>query len=128
MIQFLSLDYWHKVQKIANEDEEFSIKARLFNSSFTFKISDRPDLPEIFMQFIDGKVTELRELNENEKTDFILEGPYDIWTKVNKRELEGSNAIMTRQLQFKGNMSTIIRYSKAFLRLFELMQNVPVEY
>jgi putative sterol carrier protein len=128
MIQFLGLDYWQKVQKIANEDEEFGIKAKFFNSSFTFKISDRQDLPEIYMQFTDGKVIELRELREGEKTDFILEGPYDIWTKVNKRELEGSNAIMTRQLQIKGNMSTIIRYSKAFLRLFELMQHVPVEY
>jgi hypothetical protein len=28
----------------------------------------------------------------------------------------------------KGNMSAIIRYSKAFLRLFEVMQQVPVEY
>jgi hypothetical protein len=35
---------------------------------------------------------------------------------------------MTRLLQFKGNMSAIIRYSKAFLRLFELMQTIPVDY
>ena len=62
------------------------------------------------------------------KTDFILEGTYDVWTKVNKGELDGGNAIMQRQLQFKGNMSNIIRYSKSFLRLFQLMQKVPVEY
>jgi putative sterol carrier protein len=47
---------------------------------------------------------------------------------VNKGEMDGANAIMTRQLQFKGNMSAIIRYSKSFLRLFQLMQQVPVEY
>jgi hypothetical protein len=35
---------------------------------------------------------------------------------------------MTRQLMFKGNMSEIIRYSKAFLRLFQVMEQVPVEY
>ena len=70
----------------------------------------------------------MRELNEDEKTDFILEGLYDVWVKVNKGEIDGANAIMTRQLQFKGNMSAIIRYSKAFLRLFQLMQQVPVEY
>ncbi|GAF90659.1 unnamed protein product, partial [marine sediment metagenome] len=62
------------------------------------------------------------------KTDFTLEGPYEIWTQVNKGEMEGANAIMTRMLMFKGNMSEIIRYSKAFLRLFEVMQQVPVEY
>ena len=48
--------------------------------------------------------------------------------QVNKGEIDGANAIMTRMLQFKGNMSAIIRYSKAFLRLFQLMQEVPVEY
>ena len=64
----------------------------------------------------------------SEKTDFSLEGAYDVWMKVNKGELDGSNAIMQRQLQFKGNMSNIIRYSKSFLRLFQLMQKVPVDY
>jgi len=78
--------------------------------------------------FADGKIAELRNVNEGEKTDFSLEGTYDIWSKVNKGELDGSNAIMQRQLQFKGNMSNIIRYSKSFLRLFQLMQKVPVEY
>ena len=80
------------------------------------------------MKFDNGKVAEVRELAEGEKTDFTLEGSYDIWTQVNKGEIEGANAIMTRQLQFKGNMSEIIRYSKAFLRLFQVMQQVPVEY
>ena len=76
----------------------------------------------------DGKIIEVRNLEEGEKTDFVLEGSYNVWTQVNKGELDGGNAIMTRQLQFKGNMSSIIRYSKAFMRLFELMQTVPVDY
>ena len=128
MVQYLGMDYWKKVKEVANEDEEFGIKTRTFNATFTFRVTDKEDLPEIFMKFEDGKITEVRELEEDEKTDFTLEGPYSVWTQVNKGELEGSNAIMTRQLQFKGNMSAIIRYSKAFLRLFELMQTIPVDY
>ena len=76
----------------------------------------------------DGKIIEVRALGAGEKTDFTLEGPYVTWLAVNKGEVDGANAIMTRQLQFKGNMSAIIRYSKSFLRLFQLMQQVPVEY
>ena len=100
----------------------------MFNATFTFRIIDKEELPEIYMKFDDGKITEVRQLGESEETDFILEGPFSVWTQINKGELDGTNAIMTRQLQFKGNMSTIIRYSKAFLRLFELMQTIPVEY
>jgi len=128
MVRFLGLDYWMKVEEIANGDEEFEIKARAFVASFTFNVTEGSDVPAIYVKFDNGKVAEVRELAEGEKTDFPLEGPYDIWTQVNKGESEGANAIMTRQLMFKGNMSEIIRYSKAFLRLFQVMQQVPVEY
>jgi putative sterol carrier protein len=121
------MDYWKKVKQVANEDQEFKIKTKMFDATFTFRVSDKHELPEIYMRFDDGKITEVRQL-ESEETDFTLEGPFTVWTQINKGELDGTNAIMTRQLQFKGNMSTIIRYSKAFLRLFELMQTIPVEY
>ncbi len=127
-MNYLSLDYWKKVQELANTDNEFGIKAKMFTASFTFRVIDKPDLPPIYAKFDGGKINEIRALGEAEKTDFTLEGTYDVWTKVNKGELDGSNAIMQRQLQFKGNMSNIIRYSKSFLRLFQLMQKVPVEY
>jgi len=128
MVKFLGLEYWGRVEKIANGDEEFGIKARGFVASFTFRVTDREDLPSVYVMFDDGKVTEVRELGAEEKTEFTLEGPYEVWTQVNKGEEDGANAIMTRQLQFKGSMSAIIRYSKAFLRLFQVMQQVPVEY
>jgi putative sterol carrier protein len=128
MVKFLGQDYWKQVEKIANSDEEFGIKARGFTASFTFKVADREGLTPAYLKFDNGKVTEVRPLGEGEKTDFALEGPYDVWVKVNKGELDGANAIMTRMLQFRGNMSAIIRYSKAFLRLFQVMQQVPVEY
>ena len=128
MVKFLGMEYWDKVEEIANSDEEFGIKARSFVASFTFRVTDREDVPAAYVKFDDGKVTEVRPLGAEEKTDFTLEGTYDVWSQVNKGEIDGANAIMTRMLQFKGNMSAIIRYSKAFLRLFQLMQQVPVEY
>ena len=128
MAKYLSLEFWKAVQELANADQEFGIKAKMFMASFTFKVSDKADLKPIYAKFTDGKIAEIRYVNEGEKTDFSLEGTYDIWRQVNMGQLDGSNAIMQRQLQFKGNMSNIIRYSKSFLRLFQLMQKVPVEY
>jgi putative sterol carrier protein len=127
-MKYLSLDYWKMVQELANTDNEFSIKAKMFAASFVFKVTDNTYLTPIYAKFAGGKITEIRALSEGEKTDFSLEGTYDVWSKVNKGELDGGNAIMQRQLQFKGNMSNIIRYSKSFLRLFQLMQKVPVDY
>jgi len=129
MVKFLGLEYWKQVEEIANSDEEFGIKARGFTASFTFRVTDKEaELPPIYVMFEDGGVKEVRELGEGEKTDFTLEGPYEIWEGVNKGEMDAANAIMTRQFQFRGSMSAIIRYSKAFLRLFQVMQEVSVEY
>ncbi len=116
------------MKDIANADEEFRIKTKMFNASFTYGATDNDSVPDIYMKFDDGEVMEIRLLEEDEKTDYTLAGPYEIWTKLNKGELDAQSALMTRQLPFKGNMSSIIRYSKAFLRLFELMQTIPVEY
>ena len=127
-MKYLSLDYWKMVQELANTDNEFSIKAKMFAASFVFKVTDNTYLTPIYAKFADGKITEIRALSEGEKTDFSLEGTYDVWSKINKGELDGGNAIMQRQLQFKGNMSNIIRYSKSFVRLFQLMQKIPVDY
>lgn len=100
-----------------------------FTATFTFKITDRLDeLPPVFMRFDDGNVVEVRHLKADEKTDFTLEGPYDIWTQVSRGELDGPTAIMTRQMRFLGSMGTIMRYGKAFKRLLEIMAKVPVEY
>jgi len=128
MVQYLGLEYWKKCKKVANADEEFRIKTKMFNATFTYGVTDNDAVPDIYMSFDDGEVMEVRELEEGEKTDYTLAGPYEIWTKLNKGELDAQSALMTRQLPFKGNMSSIIRYSKAFLRLFELMQTIPVEY
>ncbi len=128
MVQYLGLDYWKKVNEIANSDEEFRIKTKGFTASFTYGVTDKPELPKIYMKFDDGEVVEVRELVAEEKTDYTLAGPYEVWTKLNKGEMDAQSALMTRQLPFKGNMSAIIRYSKAFLRLFELMKTIPVEY
>ena len=128
MVQYLGLDYWKKCKEVANSDEEFRIKTKGFTATFTYRVTDKPELPKIFMKFVDGEVMEVRELVEEEKTDYTLEGPYEVWTKLNKGEMDAQSALMTRQLPFKGNMSAIIRYSKAFLRLFELMKTIPVDY
>ena len=128
MVGFLTEEYFNQVQKIANTDEDFQIKAKGFTGAFTFKAEDKENLPPIYVMFQDGKVTEVRKLKEGEETDYALEGLYETWVSVNKGELDAANAIMTREIRFLGSMSSIMRYSKAFLRLFTVMTEVPVEY
>jgi hypothetical protein len=47
MVRFLGLDYWLKVEEIANGDEEFEIKSRGFIASFTFNVTEGSDVPAV---------------------------------------------------------------------------------
>ena len=128
MVKFLTLEYWKSVKEAANDDEEFKKGAYGFVATFTYKVTDKDDLPNVFMKFDDGAVTEVRDLNEGEKTEYTLQAPYDVWTQVSKGELDGPTAIMTRQMVFLGSMGTIMRYGKAFKRLLDLMKDIETEY
>ena len=48
MVQYLGMDYWKKVKEVANEDEEFGIKTKMFNATFLFRVTDKKDLPNLF--------------------------------------------------------------------------------
>lgn len=126
-MKLCSLDYFQEIQKIANVDKEFLAKAKGFTATFTYKVTDRPDLPPAFMKFEEGKVTEVRLLNPEEKTVYRLEADYDTWTKISTGELDGATAIMTRQMGFFGSLGDIMKYAKAFQRLLTLMMEVKVE-
>ena len=53
MVQYLDLEYWGKVKEIANADEEFRIKTKMFNASFTYGATDNEAIPQIYMKFDD---------------------------------------------------------------------------
>jgi putative sterol carrier protein len=128
-MKFCSLDFYKKVQEMANSDAQFLDGAKGFTATFTFKVADKPtELPPVFMRFDNGTITEVRETQPAEKTDFSLEGDYSTWEGVNKGEIDGATAIMTRQMRLYGSMGAIMKFGKAFQRLLQLMTAVPVEY
>ena len=128
-MKLCSLDYFKEIETIANQDKEFLSKAKGFNATFTFKVTDRTEeLPPVFMKFEEGKVTDVHLLGSDEKTMYRLEAEYDMWMKISKGEIDGATAIMTRQMGFFGSLGDIMRYAKAFQRLLTLMMEVKVDY
>jgi putative sterol carrier protein len=128
-MMYCSLEYYEKVRETANSDEEFLSLSRGFTATILFKVVDRiEELPPVLMAFEDGKATEVRLQQPDEKTDYSLEAPYDIWMRIGKGDLDGATSIMTRDMKFFGSMGEIMKHAKAFQRLLNLMTEVPVEY
>lgn len=129
MTKFLSLDFYKQLVELANSDNDFKLQSKGFVASFAFKVLDKAqELPFVYMKFDDGKISEVRLLGKDEKTDYALEGNYNIWVDVAQGKMDGATAVMTRDLTVIGSMGTLIRYGKAFRKLLDLMAKVPCEY
>jgi len=66
--------------------------------------------------------------DEAQKADFVITGPYSRWKQVAKKELDATKAMMQGKLKLKGDLPTIVRYTKASQEMTECTTRVPVIY
>ena len=57
-----------------------------------------------------------------------FEGTYDAWTKVAKGEVDLQSAVLKGQLKFKGSITKILMYRDKFMRIADVLKNVPKEF
>ena len=62
------------------------------------------------------------------KPEFVLQGPYPIWKRVSTKQLDSTQAIITKQFKLTGNMAKIMRYTKAANELTNTTSKVQTEW
>lgn len=65
---------------------------------------------------------------EGEQAKFIIRAPYTRWKEVMRGELDPIKGMMTGKLKLKGNLPTLVRYTRAAKVLVELAGTVPTEF
>ena len=60
--------------------------------------------------------------------EFSFEGPYEVWTKVAKGEVDLQSAVLKGMLKFRGSITKILFYKDRFIRIAEVIRSVPVEF
>jgi putative sterol carrier protein len=60
-----------------------------------------------------------------EAGDFLLTASYERWKQVMSGEVDVVKALMQGKIKLRGDLPTIVRYSKAATRLVELVTQVP---
>jgi putative sterol carrier protein len=89
-----------------------------------------PETKGIWMDLWHGEARDIKVVNEDEaeKADFVIRGPYTRWKQVAQKELDSTKAMMQGKLKLKGDLPTIVRYTKASQEMTECTTRVPVEY
>jgi putative sterol carrier protein len=62
------------------------------------------------------------------KPAFVLSAAYSVWKQIATKKLGATAALITRQSKLSGDMTKIMRYTKAATELTNCTMQVPTEW
>jgi putative sterol carrier protein len=80
-----------------------------------------------FLLKVEEGVTSISRVDVGTTAEFSFEGPYEVWTKVAKGEVDFQSAVLKGMLKFRGSITKILFYRDRFLRIGEIIRSIPLE-
>ena len=89
-----------------------------------------PESRGIVLDLFEGEAREVRVGSAEDATacDFSITAPYSRWKEVANKQLDATRGMLQGKLKLKGDLPTIVRYTKASQELTECTTRVPVEW
>lgn len=83
----------------------------------------------LYLRCVDGRVTEF-ETGEvpAPEAEFIIRGPYEVFSAITRGELSSTRALMTGKLRLKGNMAKAVRLAPLADRVNKILATIPTDY
>ena len=116
-----------------NKSKEYEEAAKTWEGDFYFIVEPGGAFKEANYAYIDlyhGKcrAAEIVTDPNKYKPEFTLSAPYAIWKRVATKQLNSTQAMITKQLKLSGNLAKIMRYTKAANELTNCTTRVPTEW
>lgn len=125
MAKYMSDDYISQVQSALAQDPKWMESTRSFKTSVAFNVTD---LGQNYVMSVDNGVTAFQKVAPGTGAEFSFDGTYDAWGKIAKGEVDIQSAVLKGQLKFKGSLTKILMYKDRFIRVAEIMRDVPKEF
>jgi putative sterol carrier protein len=89
-----------------------------------------PETRGVVMDLFDGQARGIKvgPAADAQKCDFVVTAPYSRWKQVATKELDATKGMLQGKLKLKGDLPTIVRYTKATQELTECTTRVEVEW
>src|SRR5262245_56362937 len=89
-----------------------------------------PDARGVIMDLYDGQARDIRVggPEEAQACDFVITGTYSRWKEVATKQLDATRGMLTGKLKLKGDLPTVVRYTKASQEMTECTTRVPVTW
>lgn len=125
MVNYFSEGYFNEVQQRLAADPRWAEDTKGVKTTI---LLSAPDKSATFLLKVEEGVTAITKADPGVAAEFSFEGPYDVWTKVAKGDLDFQSAVLKGQLKFRGSITKILFYKDRFLRITEVIRAVPVEF
>jgi putative sterol carrier protein len=89
-----------------------------------------PESKGVVMDLFEGEARDVRvgSAADAQVCDFVIAGTYSRWKEVAQKELDATRGMLQGKLKLKGDLPTIVRYTKASQELTECTTRVPVTW
>lgn len=126
---FPSDEWLQSLMHKLNSDEKYAQTAKGWEGDLLFDILPGGALDrnvKIYLDLWHGKCrgVEVLEEGENREVAFVLEAPFDNFSRVLKGELDPMQAMLTRKLKVKGNMAYMLRNVPTVLEFVRCAQDI----
>jgi putative sterol carrier protein len=125
MAKYFSEEYFMELEQRLVADPKWQQDTKGVKTTILLNAVDRDAL--FLLKVEDGKTT-IAKSEPGVTTEFSFEGPYEVWTRVAKGELDFQSAVLKGLLKFRGSITKILFYKDRFTRISEIIRTVPVEF
>jgi putative sterol carrier protein len=89
-----------------------------------------PEAKGIVMDLFDGQARDIKvgPAADAQKCDFVITAPYSRWKEVSTGQLDATKGMLQGKLKLKGDLPTIVRYTKASQEMTLCTTRIPVEW
>jgi len=89
-----------------------------------------PEPVGVVMDLFDGEARDIKigSAAEAQTCNFVVTAPYTRWKQVSTKELDPIKGMLTGKLKLKGDLPTIVRYTRATQELVECTTRFPVDW
>ncbi len=125
MAKFLSEEYFKELESRLNTDQKWLEGTKNLKTSILLTSTDQNG--SFFVGVESGRTT-IRKVEPSTQAEFTFEGPYEVWMKLGKGEIDFQTAVLKGSLRFRGSITKILFYKDRFLRMADVIKDVPKEF
>jgi putative sterol carrier protein len=125
MAKFLSDEYFAELQTALRADPKWAESTKSVKTSIAFNVTD---VGQNYVLSVENGMTGLQKVAPGTAAEFSFDGTYDTWSKVAKGEMDLQSAVLKGQLRFRGSLTKILMYRDRFMRVADIMKEVPKEF